>query len=548
MTVEGFPGYRKEDAERYSKFRWWRGMTLGDMLDRAADVYPDKEAVVEGNARWTYSQIREKADKLAIALMKLGINKEDRVLLQIPNWSEFIYSYFALHKIGAIDVLLVPRHAQTEIGHLARLTEATAWIVPERYHKIEYVPMIDSILAANPGLKHIVMVRGKGNDRFHSLEKLIEGIDLNEDNLRQLAERRPEPTDVAHMGPTGGTTGLPKVAPRTHNDVICNVEYKAYGWERCLHDVCLPTTPLGHDMTYTLGFCGTIFTFGKMVLIDSTQPEDMCKTVQSEKVNCAVMAPALAARLVNFEGLKNYDMSSLTKAYVGGAPSSPDLIRAGYEKVGYKHLNGFGGTEGHSMMTRLDYDIDDLCNAAGKPTCPYEIYKIIDPNGEELPINRDGELVCKGPGIFSGYFKADEENSKAFTEDGFFMTGDMARIDDQGRIKITGRIKDIILRGGESISPAEIEDLIAAHSDVEAVAVIGMPDEELGERICAYVQLCAGAKLQAEDIHSFLKDKGASLLQRPERIEFIDAIPLTKVGKADKNALRDDIKNRLGVA
>ncbi len=345
----------------------------------------------------------------------------------------------------AIVVLLVPCHAQTEISHLAQLTDATAWILPKKYRKIEYVPLIDNVLPENPGIKHVIMVRGKENDRFHNLEKLIAETDLSDDNLRQLAERRPEPTDVAHMAHTWGTTGLPKVAPRTHNALICNVEYKAYAWERCLHDICLHVTPLGHDMTFTLGICGTIFTFGKMVLVDSTRPEDMCKTVQSEKVNCAVMAPAIASRLVDFEELKNYDMSSLTKAYVGGAPSSPDLIQADYEKVGYKHINGFGGTEGQSMMTRLRYSLDDLCNAAGTPSCPCETYKILDQNEEELPLNRDGELACKGPGVFSGYFKADEENSNAFTKDGFFKTGDMARIDDQGRIKITGRIKDIIL-------------------------------------------------------------------------------------------------------
>jgi non-ribosomal peptide synthetase component E (peptide arylation enzyme) len=260
------------------------------------------------------------------------------------------------------------------------------------------------------------------------------------------------------------------------------------------------------------------------------------------------MAPALAMRVVNFGGLKDYDMSSLSKAYVGRAPSPPDLIRSGYEKVGYKHINGFGGTEGQGIMTSLDYELDALCNAAGRPACPYEKYKIIDQDERELPPNTDGELACKGPGIFAGYFNAPEENSKAFTKDGFFKTGDMARIDDLGRIKVTGRIKDIILRGGESISPAEIEALIIAHPEVEGVAGIGMPDKELGERICAYIQPVNGAKLDGEDIISFPKGKGASVFQLPERIEFIDAIPLTKVGKADKKALREAIKKRLEIA
>ena len=548
MSLEGFPGYQKEDAEKYNKYRWWLGITLGDMFDKATDLYPQREALVDDNTSLTYSQLKDRVDRLAIALIKLGIEKQDRVLLQLPNWSEFVYAYFALQKIGAIVVLLVPRHSQTEINHLCHLTGATAWILPEQYHKINYIPIIDNVLPENPELKHVILVRRKEGDRFPSLEKLIWNAELSEDNIRELADRRADPVEVAHMGPTGGTTGLSKVVPRTHNDLICNIEYKARAWELNNSDICLAVTPAGHDMTFTVAICGTIFTFCKLVLLDSTLPEDFCGAVQREKVTCSVMAPALAMRVVNFEGLKDYDMSSLVKVHVGGAPSPPDLIRSGYEKVGYKHINGFGGTEGHSCMTRLDYDLDALCNAAGKPTCPYEKYKIIDQNENELPLNTDGELACKGPGIFAGYFNAPKENSKAFTKDGFFKTGDLATMDDSGKIKITGRIKDIILRGGENIIPAEIERLIIAHTGVEAVSVIGMPDKELGERICAYIKPAPGAKPSFNDIISFLKGKGASVLQLPERIEFIDAIPLTKVGKADRKVLREDIKKRLGIA
>ncbi len=548
MPLEGFPGYQKKDVEKYNKFRWWLGITLGDMFDKATDLYPNKEALVDNRSRLTYCQLRDKVDRLAIALIKLGIKKQDRVLLQLPNWSEFVYSYFALQKIGAIVVLLIPRHSQTEINHLCRLTGATAWILPEQYRKINYMPIIDDVLPANPELKHVILVRGKENNRFTSLEELIQNAKLSEDNIRELADRRPEPGEVAHMGPTGGTTGLPKVVPRTHNDLICNVEYKARGWELKDSDICLAITPAGHDMTFTVGICGTIFTFSKLVLLDSTLPEDFCRAVQREKATCSVMAPALAMRVVNFEGLKDYDMSSLSKAYVGGAPSPPDLIQSGYDKVGYKHINGFGGTEGHSCMTRLDYDLDALCNAAARPSCPYAEYKIIDQDETELPLNTEGELVAKGPDVFTGYFRSPEENRKAFTKDGFFKTGDLAIMDDSGKILITGRIKDIILRGGENISPAEIEGLIIAHTGVKAVSVIGMPDKELGERICAYIQPVHGVKLDPEDIISFLKSNGASVLQLPERVEFIDAIPLTKVGKADKKALREDIKKRLGIA
>lgn len=545
MPLEGFPGYKKEDTEKYRKFRWWLGITFGDMLDKASDLYPNKEASVDDKDRLTYAQLREKVDKLAIGLMKLGIKKQERVLLQLPNWSEFVYSYFALQKIGAIIVLLLPRHAQLEINHLRRLTGAVAWIVPEKYRKIDYLPIIDDVLETNPELKHVILARGKESSRFINLERLIREADLSEDNIRGLVDRRPGPMEVAHMGPTGGTTGLPKVAPRTHNDLICNIEYKVRAWELNSNDICVALAPVGHDMTFTVAVCGAIFASAKLVLLDSTMPVDSCRVVQRERVTCAVTVPALAIRIANFEGLKDYDMSSLLKLHVGGAPSPPDLIRAIRKKIGCQYVIGLGSTEGLNCMTRLDYDLDTICNTSGRPCCPYADYKIIDQDERELPANAVGELVIKGPDVFTGYFRSPEENRKVFTKNGFFKTGDLARIDDLGNIRITGRIKDIIVRGGENISAAEIEKLIIAHPGVEDVSVIGMPDKELGERVCAYIKPASGSKPSFDDIISFLRSKGASVLQLPERIEFIEDIPLTKVGKADKRALREDIKKCL---
>lgn len=258
--------------------------------------------------------------------------------------------------------------------------------------------------------------------------------------------------------------------------------------------------------------------------------------------------PALATRLVSFESLEKYDLGSLKKISVDGAPSTPELVRSVHEKLGCKFINGFGSVEGTCASTRLEDSIETVCNSIGKPDCPYDTLKVVDQDGRELPPNVEGELVSKGPGVFTGYFKSPEENKDIFTRDGFFRTGDLAKIDDFGNIKITGRIKDIIIRGGENISALDIENLISSHSGVEDVAVVGMPDKVLGERACAYVQPTAGTKLTFDEIISFLKAKGASVLQLPERIEFVGSIPLTKIGKADKKALREDIKRRLGLA
>jgi 2,3-dihydroxybenzoate-AMP ligase len=546
--LKGFTPYKKEDAEKYNRLRWWAGLTFGDILDKAADIYPNKEALVDGKRRLSYSQVREMANRLAVSLMELGVRATDRVLIQLPNWNEFVYSYFGLQKIGAIPVLLIDRYRQYEIGHLFHLTGATCWIVPEKYKKMDYLPIINDVLRNNPKIKNIVLVRGKKHKGLFNLERLTEDAEITGRNLGQLAKRRPDPMQVAHMGPTGGTTGLPKVVPRTHNDYLCRIEYAARALELTNNDIMLIAAPIGHDLAFSLGLCVSLFTFGKVVMLDSREPEDICRTIQREKVTAVAWTPTFVSRLINFEGLGKYDLSSLKKMYCGGGASPPQLIRDATKKLGCIYVNAYGGTEGMKAQTRLDDDIESACRSVGKPACPYDIYKIVDQNGKGLPPNTQGELVIKGPGIFTGYYNAPEENKKAFDKNGFFKTGDVAMIDDSGNITLTGRIREMINRGGESISAVEIENLIADHPDVAAVAVVAMPDPVMGEKVCAYIQSKPGAKIDFEGVISFLKSKRASVLQLPERIEFVGSLPLTKSRKVDKRSLVEDIKKKISSA
>lgn len=547
MNLEGFTPYKREDAEKYSKLRWWLGLTFGDLIDKAADIYPDKEAFVDFKSRLTFSQARQNVNRLAISLMEMGIKPLTRVLLQLPNWNEFVYGYLALQKIGAIPVLLIDRYRQHEINHLAQLTGATTWIVPERYKKIDYVPIIQDVLESNPNLANVILVRGGEHDGWLNMEKLIDQAELSEENLAKLADRRPDPDQVAHMGPTGGTTGLPKVAPRTHNNLICSVEYAARAWEIEGSDVWLLAGPIGHDLTFTKGFCASLFTFGKIVFLDSLHTHIICQTIEAEKVTNIVWVPTLANRLVNFEKLEDFDLSSLNKMHCGGGVSLPDLIQAVTEKLHCTFFNGYGGTEGQTCLTRPMDDLETIMHTVGKPTCPYDTYKMVDRNGEEVPVNVSGELLIKGPGVFTGYYNAPEENDKAFDKEGFFRTGDVAKVNEEGIITLTGRIKEMINRGGESISATEIEKLISGHPQVALVAVVAMPDPDMGEKACAYIQPLPGAELDFDTIINFLKDKQASVLQLPERIEFTEAMPLTKTGKMDKRTLVADIMKKLGV-
>jgi 2,3-dihydroxybenzoate-AMP ligase len=544
MAMIDFQKHNERDAEEYRRHKWWLGLTLGDLVDRAADVFPKREAVIDDRVRLTYAALRDGVDRLAIGLMDLGIEKGDAVLLQLPNWAEYVYSYFALQKIGAIPVVLISGYKQLEVGHLGLLTEATAWIVPEVYRKMDYTTFIGEVKEKNPQLKHVISVRATKNGApfTASLEKLMDRT-LSAPDREALAARRPEPSAVAHIIPSGGTTGLPKGIPRTHNDYLCNVEYMHKGWEMNTTDRALIVVPVGHNLA-VLNVVGSVFFAFKLILLDSTRPEDICEMIRTEKVTYMPMVPSLIKRILGDERFSEFDLRSLKKVLGGGEPSTPELVREVYKKIGCTYINEFGMTEGLVCRTALDDEVEVICNTVGKSTCPYNDVKILDAHGQEVPPNSDGELVVKGPAIFAGYVKNPEENKKSFTNHGYFRTGDMARIDDQGNLKITGRIKDLIIRGGENVSPGQVEELVGAHPGVADVAVIGVPDKDLGERVCAYVRPVAGQTLNEKEIQAFMESKGASKLLIPEKFVFVDSLPMTEAGKHDKKALREDIKRR----
>jgi 2,3-dihydroxybenzoate-AMP ligase/mycobactin salicyl-AMP ligase len=523
------------------------GFTLGGVLDRFADVFPKKEAVVDDRERLSGAEVRDRVNRLAVSLIRLGIGKGDCVLLQLPNWSEYVIAYFAMQKIAAIPVILISGYRQLEVSHLGRLTEAKAWIVPDVYRKMDYVSFIDQVKQHNPQLQHIISVRARdsGKPFTASLESLVNHR-LSSADLDLLDERRPEATDVAHVLPSGGTTGLPKGIPRTHNDYLSNVEFLHKGSEMNTRDIVLIVVPVGHNLAL-LNVVGSFLFAYKLILGDSARPADICQLIQTEGVTYMPTVPSLVRRIIDLPDLRNYDLRSLKKISAGGEPSMPDIIREVYQKLDCTYINEFGMSEGLLCRTSLSDGIETICNTVGKPCCPYEDVRILDEKGNPLPSNRDGELAAKGPGIFAGYLKNPEENKKSFTGDGFFRTGDRARIDDQGYLKITGRIKDIIIRGGENISPGQVEGLLCSHPDIADAAVIGMPDKEVGERVCAYVRLAPGVKLSPDEIESFMEEKGASKLLIPERFEFVETLPMTEAGKHDKKALRKDIEQKLGI-
>ncbi len=546
--LTGVVPYRPEDVELYIQKGWWRGMTLGDYLDRAADMHPDKIAFIDRKRRYTYGQAREKVDRLAIGLMELGIKPLDRVLIQLPNWNEFVFAYFACQKIGAITVLLIERYRPFEIDRLLKITGATAWILPKSTHKVDFAPIIQDVLKDHQEIRNVITVRGSiDQPGFASLETLIEKNTLSRESLSRLARRKPDPLQVAHMGPTGGTTGEPKIVPRTHNSLACTVEFCSMSWNQHCEDITMIVGPVGHDLSFTKGLIGSIITQGTLVFQESTDNAEICETIQREKVSAIVWVPTLAQRLLQYEEADRFDLGSLKKMHSGGGASHPDMVKGIMDRFSMHFYNGYGGTEGMTCITRSVDSCETICCTVGRPTFPHDIYKVVDAQGNELPPNQTGELLIKGPCVFSGYYNNPEENAKVFNKDGFFRTGDLARIGENGYITLTGRCKEMINRGGESISATEIEKLINRHPQVASVAVIPMPDPIMGERACAYIETKEGATLTFEEVIDFLKEQKAAVLQLPERIEFVKKMPLTKAAKLDKMALRKDIEGKLKV-
>ena len=544
MPLEGFIPYDSKAAERYEKKRWWLGITLGDMLDKAADLYPRKEALIGSGKRYTYSELRRQADTMACRLLQAGFEPGDRVLLQLPNWPEFVISYFALQKAGLIMVLLTVNHTAREISHLADLTRPSGWILPVSFRQTEFLPLTRQIQGKNPALDKIVLAGPQKPNGYLRLDDLIQPGLMDPDIQAVLEDARPHPNDVCQILPSGGTTGLPKGAPRTHNDYLCNVEYKSRAWHINVGDTCLVATTVGHNLALLVCITGPLFHGATVVMLDSTYPRDFCQIVQDEKITCAGLVPTLISRIVNYENLTGYDLSSLRKIYVGAANSPPDLVQNVEEKIGARYINAFGMVEGPCAQTRPDDPIEIRSQSIGQPVCPYDEIITVDFQGNPTPPSQEGELIARGPGIFTGYFRNAQANEDAFTADGYFRTGDLAVIDKNGILRITGRVKDIIIRGGENIGAQEVEELISSHPSVEYVAVVAMPDPDLGEQICAYIKAVKGAGLTHENIIAHLEQIGASKKFFPARIEFVEEIPLTAAGKADKKILKKDIGQR----
>jgi len=546
--LDGAIPYSEDVIREYTAKGWWLDLTYGDILDRAAARNPEKIAVIDARNKVTYRELKEKVDRCAIAFLDLGIRRYDRLIFHLPNRYEFLVAFYATQRIGAVPVIAAARHDYQEISHFFKITEAVGWIVVAKDGKRDFVPLIERIRAETKSLTHVIMPDDGGAlpDGALSMVKLIGQVDLDRYPPDYLAQFSPNPNDVAVIFTTGGTTGLPKGVPRTHNSFLSNVRYTTPDGKP--EDVRAQVTPIGHTMAHQGAVGAAIFHAATLVLVPVPRGKDTLEAVQQHRVTHVSLVPTLLEDILNEPHLGCYDLSSLKHVRTAGAALRPDTAGSARELMAQLGAafggNAFGSTEGPNARDPIAGP-PSPGGSIGKPGVPGDVWKVIDKEERELPSNTEGELVARGPAVFTGYYKSEEENKTIFTHDGYYKMGDLGYIDNDGFMFITGRKKDIIQRGGEGIIPKQIEDLLHRLPSVEACAVVGMPDARLGEKACAFVVLREGARLTFEEMVNALKGMGASVLLLPEGLEIVEQLPRTDAGKIDKKVLRRDIRRKL---
>ncbi len=529
------PRVPAEDRQRYLARGWWAGLTIPQLLERQAALTPEKTALVAGASRWSYGELLRGVRHAAAGFAGLGLGPGDRVLLQLPNIAEFVLCYLGLQRIGAVPVLCLPRFAWRELDHFAGFSGAKVWITHPAGHGTQWESLRAQMRAAHPDLG-VITVGGSGTE---DLGALLESGARSERDEEGLAPRAPDPGALCHLMPTGGTTGLPKLVPRTHDDYLCNSRFRALATGRAADDVALIATPIAHNMAIEVSLLPGLWTGGTVVLLASTAAGDILDAIARERATFTILVPAQLHDLVSHPDLARVDLSSLRAVAGAGDRVPPELVDLVVGRLGSPFVHVFGMSEGPCANTRRDDSPELVRSTVGVPICPGDEFRVLDDEGHALPAGEAGDLVARGPGVFRGYWNAEAINRDAFAPGGFFRTGDLARIDADGRIALTGRRKDVIVRGGEKIPGALVEQYLATVPGIARAAVVGMPDPRLGERICAFVQPGAGPPPTAEGIAQFFRREGISLMLCPERVEVLEAFPLTPVGKLDRGRLRE---------
>ncbi len=545
--LEGFVPYPLSFVKKYKEKGYWIDKTLGEEFDEWVNRHRRRVALAYMGNYVSYDQMAEKVNRLSLHLIELGLRPYDRIILQLPNEPEFVYSYFAAVKIGAIPILALPAHRDAEISFFAQFTQARAHVIPSHFRDFSHQAMSREIRKKIPTLG-LTLVSGDAveNDLI-SLTTLLNDRIEERVPIESLKKYRPDPMEPAVFQLSGGTTGVPKIIPRTHNDYSLNCKRVAEITRVSEDSVMGIAIPINHNFALSCpGLMGTLYRGGKVVLIPSTKTEAVFESIQKEKITIMPTPPALLLRWMEAPELSKYDLSSLEVVLAGGARLNAEAARKIKSTLGCDYHQNLGMAEGMLFWTKRDDPEDLLLNTQGAPMFEDDEIRVVDENDRDIPYGELGELLVRGPTTIRGYYQSPDYNKKAFTKDGFYRTGDVVRMVKGRYLAVEGRIKDTINRGGEKISAEEVENHILAHPKVENCAYVAMPDPVLGEKGCAFILTKGGQELTLDELCRFLKEERLiSIFKLPERLELVREFPMTQIGKINKKELRSIIQEKL---
>jgi acyl-CoA synthetase (AMP-forming)/AMP-acid ligase II len=541
--VERFPRFSESYRERWISAGNWADRTLHDLFDEYVAAHPDDTALVTKERRWSFREFKADSDALAAGLLGAGVKRQDIVSVQLPNWPEFCFLQLALSRIGAVIQPLHLVFREREMRSLLEFCDTDVAVVPESFGGYDYADVMRSLRGDLPCLKLVVVARGEARgDGERTLDAITEEGRAHLDRLDALES---DPDAVFYLNFTSGTEGNPKGFLHTHNTLVSTFKLAAQAMKAMDPEIvnlaCSPMThSYGHFTTYQCAMGGI-----PMVLVDRYRPKDVLELIQQEKVTSVSGTPAHLIGLLHHPDFDQYDTSSIKSVGVGGAASSAELIEEIKRKWGSSGANTYGMGETILHTRTMPFDPPEkIRDTVGRPMLGAQL-KIVDPTdrSKELGPNEIGEICFRGPTLFVGYHKQPDLTAETRDDEGWFYTSDLGSADEDGYLRFAGRAKEVINRGGSKIYPKEIENLLAGFERVSDVAVVGWPDERLGERVCAYI-VPAGEPFTLEELATWLDGEKVTKYMYPQHLVFMDEFPMTPTGKVQKVALQEDARRR----
>ena len=530
--------------------------TIGNCFDRIAAQYADKEALVirHQNVRWDYSEYKRQVDKLATGLLKLGIKPGDRVGIWAPNCMEWCMTQIATAKIGAVMVCVNPAYRLFELEYALNKVQCRAIVTADKFKSSDYLKMLQELAPeladCEPGqlkstkLPHLEIVIRMGEARTPGMLNFARVCDLGgefEAQQLKVLEQQLQPDDAINVQFTSGTTGSPKGATLTHFNILNNGYQVAQGMGFTSEDrLCVPV-PLYHCFGMVLGNL-TCISHGATAIFpsDAFEPLAVLQTVQEEKCTALHGVPTMFISELEHPRFREFDLGSLRTGVMAGAPCPVEVMKRVIDEM---HMSDvtimYGQTETSPVnhMTAIDDPIEKRVGTVGR--CgPHQETKILDENGRVVPIGEKGELCCRGYSVMLGYWGDEERTAETIDAAGWLHSGDLAIMDSDGCVEIVGRLKDMIIRGGENVYPREVEEFLYTHPAIQDVQVFGIPDEKYGEEICAWIKLKEGEVSDAGAIKDYCKDK-ITHFKVPRYIRLVDEYPMTVTGKVQKFKMRE---------